>query len=305
MKKLMILALGGNMIKKAKEKGTFEQQYKNVAESCNQIVKIIKQGWNVVITTGNGPQVGNILLQQELLKDKIPPMPLDVCGALSQGEIGYLVQQILLNKLKKNKIKKKVITVITQVLVNEKDPEFRNPSKPIGPFYKRKSSIFPMVYQTGKGWRRVVPSPDPKEIIEKEQIKDLIEDGDVVIVCGGGGIPVVERNGELHGIEGVIDKDLASERLAEELGIKTMMILTDVDNVYLNYGKSNKRKLKKVMLKELKKYQREGHFPKGSMGPKMEASIRFLENRGERVFITSPKLATKCLQGKAGTALIR
>ena len=150
---------------------------------------------------------------------------------------------------------------------------------------------------------RIIRVPDDQETIQAGI--QAASDGDVVIVCGGGGIPVVERNGELHGIEGVIDKDLASERLAEELGIKTMMILTDVDNVYLNYGKSNKRKLKKVMLKELKKYQREGHFPKGSMGPKMEASIRFLENRGERVFITSPKLATKCLQGKAGTALIR
>lgn len=305
MEKLMILALGGNMIKKAKEKGTFEEQYENVTESCNQIIEIIKQGWDVVITTGNEPQVGNLLLQQELLKNKIPPMPLDVCGALSQGEIGYLIQQILRNKLKKNKINKKVVTIITQVLVDEKDPEFRNPTKPIGPFYKEKNNRYKMVYQTGKGWRRVVPSPDPKEIIEKEQIKDLIEDGDVVIACGGGGIPVVKRNGELRGVEGVIDKDLASERLAENLGVKTMMILTDVDNVYLNYGKQNQKKLEKVSLKEIKEYQKEDQFQKGDMGPKIEASIRLLENGGERVFITSPKLATKCLQGKAGTALIR
>ncbi|NCO97026.1 MAG: carbamate kinase [Candidatus Aenigmarchaeota archaeon CG_4_10_14_0_8_um_filter_37_24] len=305
MQKTMILALGGNMIKKAKEKGTFEEQYENVTTSCDQIIEIIKQGWNIVITHGNGPQVGNLLLQQELLKDKIPPMPLDVCGALSQGEIGYLVQQILRNKLKKNKINKKVVTIITQVLVDEKDPEFKNPSKPIGPFYKIKNNRFPMVYQTGKGWRRVVPSPDPKEIIEKDQIKDLVENGDVVIACGGGGIPVVERRGQLKGIEGVIDKDLASEKLAEELGIKTMMILTDVDNVYLNYGEKNQKKLEKVTLKEIKEHQKRGHFQKGSMGPKIEASIRLLENGGEGVFITSPKLAIKCLQGKAGTALIR
>jgi len=304
MQKTMILALGGNMIKKAREKGKFEQQYKNVDESCEQIIKIIKQGWNVVLTHGNGPQVGNLLLQQELLKDKIPPIPLDVCGALSQGEIGYLIQQILRNKLKKNKIKKKVVTVITQVLVDEKDPEFRSPSKPIGPFYKIKNRS-PMVYQSGKGWRRIVPSPNPMKIIEKEQIKDLIEDGDIVIACGGGGIPVVEKKGNLHGIEGVIDKDLASERLAEGLGIKVMMILTDVDNVYLNYRKSNQKKLKKVTLLEIKKYQKEGHFPKGSMRPKIESSIRFLENGGEKVYITSPKLATKCLKGKAGTALTR
>ncbi len=305
MKKTMILALGGNMIKKAKETGTFEQQYENVTESCNQIIKIIKQGWDIVITTGNGPQVGNLLLQQELLKDEIPPMPLDVCGALSQGEIGYLIQQILRNKLKKNKINKNVVTVITQVLVDKNDPEFTNPTKPIGPFYKTKNNRYKMVYQTKKGWRRVVPSPDPKEIIEKEQIKDLIEDGDVAIACGGGGIPVIEKKGELFGVEGVIDKDLASERLAENLGIKTMMILTDVDNVYLNYEKPNQKKLEKVTLKELKKYQKENHFPKGSMGPKIEASIRLLEHGGEKVFITSPRLATKCLEGKAGTALIQ
>ncbi len=304
MQKTIILALGGNMIKKAREKGTFEQQYKNVDESCEQIVKIIKQRWNVVISHGNGPQVGNLLLQQELLKDKIPPMPLDVCGALSQGEIGYLIQQILLNKLKKNKIKKKVVTIITQVLVDEKDPEFKNPSKPIGPFYKIKN-MSPMVYQSGKGWRRIVPSPNPKKIIEKEQVKDLIEDGDVVIACGGGGIPVVEKKGNLHGIEGVIDKDLASERLARDLGIKVMMILTDVDNVYLNYRKKDQKKLKKVKLLEIKEYYQKGHFPKGSMGPKIEASIRFLENGGEKVFITSPRLATRCLKGKAGTALTR
>ena len=288
MQKTMILALGGNMIKKAKDKGTFEQQYRNVNESCNQIVKIIRQGWNVVITHGNGPQVGDLLLQQESLKDKIPPMPLDVCGALSQGEIGYLIQQILLNKLKKKKIKKKVVTIITQVLVDEKDPEFKNPSKPIGTFYKIKNDTFPMVFQTGKGWRRVVPSPDPKEIIEKEQIKDLVKDGDVVIACGG-----------------VIDKDLASEKLAENLGIKTMMILTDVDYVYLNYGKGGQKKIKKVKLLEIKRLHEQEQFPKGSMGPKIEASIRFLENGGENVFITSPKLATRCLRGKAGTALTR
>jgi len=293
------------MIKKSKEKGTFEQQYKNVDESCEQIVKIIKQRWNVVISHGNGPQVGNLLLQQELLKDKIPPMPLDVCGALSQGEIGYLIQQVLGNKLRKNKINKKVITVITQVLVDEKDPEFRNPSKPIGPFYKIKNNRFLMVYQSGKGWRRVVPSPGPKKIIEKEQIRDLIEDGDVVIACGGGGIPVIEKKGKLQGMEGVIDKDLASEILARDLGIKTMMILTDVDNVYLNYRKKNQKKLKEATLKEIKLLQEQGHFPKGSMGPKIEASIRFLENGGEKVFITSPKLATRCLKGKTGTALTR
>ena len=300
----MILALGGNMIKKAREKGTFEEQYKNVNESCEQIVKIIKQGWNVIITTGNGPQVGNLLLQQESSKDEIPPMPLDVCGALSQGEIGYLVQQILRNKLKRNKIDKKVVTVITQVLVDKNDPEFSNPSKPIGPFYDKRNDRFQMVHQTGKGWRRVVPSPNPKGIIEKEQIKYLLEEGDIVIACVGGGIPVVKSRGELRGVEGVIDKDLASERLAEELGVKTMMILTDVDHVYLNYGKRNQRKLDKVKLKELKEYQKEGHFPKGSMGPKIEASIRLLESGGERIFITSPGLATKCLRGKAGTTLI-
>jgi len=299
--KTIILALGGNMIKKAKEKGTFEQQYKNVAESCNQVIKIIKQGWDVIITHGNGPQIGNLLLQQELLKDKIPPMPLDVCGALSQGEIGYLIQQILRNKLKKNKIKKDAVTIITQVLVDKNDPEFKNPSKPIGPFYKMKTNRFPMVYQIGKGWRRVVPSPDPKEIIEKEGIKDLIEDGSIVIACGGGGIPVIKKRGNLQGVEGVIDKDLASEKLAEDLGIKTMMILTDIDNVYINYRKKGQKKLRKEELKEIKQYFEQNHFPKGSMGPKIEASIRLLENGGEKVFITSPRLATKCIKGKAGT----
>lgn len=293
------------MILKAGESGDYEEQKKNIEKSCKKIVKIIKKGWNVVITTGNGPQVGNILLQQEALKGKIPEMPLDVCGALSQGEIGYMVQQSLKNELEVNGIKRQVVSVITQVLVSETDAEFECPTKPIGPFYKSKDQKKQMVYQEGKGFRMVVPSPDPKGIVEFEVIKKLVEGGTIVIAAIGGGVPVRKKGLKLYGVEGVIDKDLASERLAEDLKMEYLMILTDVENVYLNFKKLNERKIGKISLKELKRYQKEGHFPKGSMGPKIEAAIRFLENGGKEVYITSPEKALECLEGKAGTIVTR
>ncbi len=310
MAKTIVVALGGNAILQKGEKGTFEEQYGNVRKTCKHIVKLIEQGYNVVITHGNGPQVGAILLQNEAGKDLVPPMPLDVCGAESQGFIGYMIQQNLDNLLKG---KKPVATVVTQVVVDINDPAFNEPSKPVGPFYDEKQAKkladekgWVVKEDAGRGWRRVVPSPDPKRIVEASSINALIKAGIVVIASGGGGIPVVEKpDGSLSGVEAVIDKDLAGERLAKEVKADILMILTSVDQVYLNYGKPEQKGISKMTIGEAKKYYEEGHFAKGSMGPKIKAAIRFIENGGKKAIITSPELATDALAGKAGTIITK
>jgi carbamate kinase len=295
----IVIALGGNTLLRAKEKFSIHQEIEHVEESCGVIRKIIGSGYRVVLTHGNGPQVGDILLQQRLSKKMVPPMPLDVCGAQTQGEIGYLLQRSLKNVMKR----KPVITVVTQVLVNRKDPAFRNPTKFIGPFFKRPAPG--LKKDSDRGYRRVVPSPDPRRVIEAGEIRRLVREGFIVVACGGGGIPVFRKSGRLEGAEAVVDKDLASERLASEIGAETLLILTDVDGVYLNYGRPSQRMLDEVGTAEIEKYMRQGHFPPGSMGPKMQAALRFLRHGGRRVVITSPKLALKALQGRAGTTVRR
>ncbi len=309
MAKTIVVALGGNAILQKGEKGTFEEQYKNVRKTCEHIAKLIDRGYRVVITHGNGPQVGAILLQNDAGKELVPPMPLDVCGAESQGFIGYMIQQNLDNLLKG---KRPVATVVTQVVVNKDDPAFNDPSKPVGPFYDeatakklQKEKGWIVKEDAGRGWRRVVPSPDPKRIVESEAINSLIKAGVIVIASGGGGIPVIEEDGNLRGVEAVIDKDLAGERLAKEVKADILMILTSVDQVYLNYGKPEQKGLSRMTVEEAKKYYDEGHFAKGSMGPKVKAAIRFVENGGKMAIITSPELATDALDGKAGTIITK
>jgi len=308
----VVIALGGNALIKRGQKGTSEEQFETTMKSVRDIVKMIENGWDVVITHGNGPQVGSILLQQDVAKGAVPPMPLDVCVAQSQGQIGYMIQQCMLNSMASSNIKKSVAAVITQVLVDENDPAFENPTKPVGPVYRYDEALLRLkegyiLTQQRGGWRIVVPSPDPISIVEAEAIKKLIDSGVIVIAAGGGGIPVIrsEKGEKIEGREAVIDKDLASERLATEIGADVLLILTDVDAVYVNYGSENQKKLGKVSLKEVEEYYRQGQFPPGSMGPKILAAIRFLQNGGKKAIISSIGNAWNAIEGKAGTQIVK
>jgi len=309
MKKKAIVAIGGNALIKEGQNGNIYDQFDNTREFSKFIARMIKNGWKIVITHGNGPQVGAILLQNNIARKVTPPMPLGICVAESEGLIGYMIQQCLSNRLKKLDIEKPVVTLITQVLVDENDPSLKNPTKPIGPFYKEKDAMdllkngYQIAHQL-KGWRIVVPSPDPKSIVEGDIIKKLLNDDIVVIASGGGGIPVFEKEGwGLNGIEAVIDKDLASERLAESVGADLLMILTNVDKVYLNYKTPKQEALDRISLNDMKDYYSQGHFPPGNMGPKILASIRFLEHGhcGKKVIISNVEKGWEALQGKTGT----
>jgi len=307
MSRRAVIALGGNALIKENQEGTIYEQFANTREVCKSIVKMIKDGWDVVITHGNGPQVGSILLQNDLAKDVTPAMPLGICVAESEGLIGYMIQQCLSNALKKSNIDKPVVTLITQVLVDEDDPSFSNPTKPIGPFYDEEEAIELLKegYQITRqpdGWRIVVPSPDPKSIVEGKIIEKMLEDGIVVISSGGGGMPVIEKEGwGLDGLEAVIDKDLAAERVAEAIDAELLLILTNVEKVYLNYNTPKQKPLDELSLKELKKYYGEGLFPPGSMGPKILAAIRFLEYGGKKVIISNVEKGWEALHGETGT----
>jgi carbamate kinase len=307
MSKRVVVALGGNAILQPKQEGTAEVQFANVIDTCIQLADLIKAGYQLVITHGNGPQVGNILLQNEEAKDKIPPMPLDICGSQTQGFIGYMIQQAMKNLLPQ----RHVGTVLTQVLVDAGDSAFQNPTKPIGPFYSKQEAEqliaqkgYTMVEDSGRGWRRVVPSPDPKAIIEKDLIQALLERDAIVIASGGGGIPVVkDSQGKLRGIEAVIDKDLAGARLGGDVDADILLILTDVEAVAVNWGKPDQRFLHRLSLQEARELAAQGQFKAGSMGPKVEAAIRFVEQGGEQAIIVSLNKAAAALEGHAGTII--
>ena len=298
----IVIALGGNTLIKRNEKETYENLLKNIKKTCSKINNIIKNN-KTVITFGNGPEVGNLLLQNEIARKRVPMMPLHVLDAETEGLIGYMLQEELTNKLRKN-----TATIITQVLVSKKDKAFQNPTKFIGPFYTKKEAKklenkFIIKKDSNRGYRRVVPSPKPIRIIESNIINELVNKNYIVIAAGGGGVPVVLKNKKLIGVECVVDKDLSSSVLGKEIRADLLLILTDVDRVYLNYGKQNKKALRRLSVEEAKKYLREGQFPGGSMGPKIEAAINFLEIGGKRVIITSIENAEKALNGKAGTLI--
>jgi carbamate kinase len=318
--KRVLIALGGNAIKQAHEKGTAEEQFKNVATTAENMVMILQRlgkDDRLVITHGNGPQSGNLALQQDLAKNEIPPQPLDVVGAMTQGQIGYMLQNTMQNIMTRKGIMKPVVCLVNQVLVDRNDPEFigENASKPVGNFLSEDEAI---KMKTDKGWivkkvkpnapkpwRRVVPSPDPIANVEAEAIKMLVNSGAVVIASGGGGIPVVMDDGKLVGVDAVIDKDLAGERLAEVVEADTLLILTDIEKVKLNFSKPNEAPIDRMTLTEAKKYLAEGHFLAGSMGPKVKACIRFLENGGNLAIITSLDKAVESMEGRTGTMMIK
>ncbi|MBN1450163.1 MAG: carbamate kinase [Anaerolineales bacterium] len=313
--KLAVVAIGGNSLIKDKVHQTVEDQYQAAKETTFHIADMIEQGWDVAIGHGNGPQVGFILRRSEIAAkvEDMHEVPLDVCGADTQGAIGYALQQTLQNELYQRGIKKKVVTVITQVLVDKEDPAFKNPTKPIGGFMdeaeanrREKEQDWTVVEDAGRGWRRVVASPLPKEIVELETVETLLERGIITITVGGGGIPVIDPgDGNYRGIAAVIDKDFASSLLAQKVKADLFVISTAVEKVALNFGKPDEKWLDKMTLAEAKAYLAEGtHFAKGSMAPKIEAIIWFLENGGKQALITNPENIGRALKGETGTWIV-
>lgn len=309
-RKKVVIALGGNAIQTGDASATAQQ--KALENTARQLVDFIEQGIDIIISHGNGPQVGNILLQQAAADSvKNPAMPLDTCGAMSQGMIGYWMQNAMEKALQERGIHKNIITLVTRVIVDKNDPAFVNPTKPIGPFYsedeaKRIMEETQVCFKedAGRGWRRVVASPKPVSIMEHSVINSLVENGNIVISTGGGGIPVIETENGITGVEAVIDKDFASEKLAELVDADALIILTGVDNVYIDFNKPSQKKLEDVTVAKLNEYIKEGYFAAGSMLPKVEAAIKFAETSSERkTIITSLEQAVNALNGKAGTVV--
>jgi len=307
----VLVALGGNAILQRKETGTSEQQFANIRHTSLQLVDLFLHGALLTITHGNGPQVGDILLRNDLAKNILPPMPLDVCGAESQGMIGYMLQQSLDNELRKAGLDIPMVTILTQTIVDKNDSAFSAPTKPIGPFYSEAEATnladekgWKIVNDSNKGYRRVVASPKPSSIVELKVIRKMFEEGFMIIHSGGGGIPVVRNDdGSLMGVEAVIDKDLTSSLIASLLGVDVLLILTDVEKLALNYGKTEEQKLDSLGIEDARKYLTEGQFPAGSMGPKVQASINFVEAGGKKAIIASLEQARQALDGKAGTTI--
>jgi carbamate kinase len=313
--KLVIVAIGGNSLVRENGRDSVQDQYEAVCETAVNIADMVEEGYNVVVTHGNGPQVGFGLRRSEIANEVagMPEVPLVNCGADTQGGIGYQIQQSLTNEFAKRGIDKKVATVITQVEVSMDDPNFKNPTKPVGSFFtleqseemKKEHPDWIFIEDSGRGYRRVVPSPNPIDIVEKDAIKTLINAGFVVVAVGGGGIPVVKSdNNTYQGIDAVIDKDFSTSLLAEQIQADTLIITTGVSRVCINFGKPNQLALEKITVEETKQYVTEGHFPPGSMLPKIEASLGFLENNGSRVIITNPESLKDAIVEKAGTHIV-
>jgi carbamate kinase len=305
----IVIALGGNAILQPGQKGTASEQIANIRSTAKQIASIVKAGHEVILTHGNGPQVGAIVLQN-MGTTAAPAMPLDICGAKSQGLLGYLLQQQFGLALAEANCPRPLVSVVTQTVVSGDDPAFQKPSKPIGPFYseaeaktRQAAEGGAWVEDAGRGWRKIVASPDPIRIVERDAIKALVDAGFLTISVGGGGIPVVEKDGGYAGVEAVIDKDLSGERLATDVGAAVFMILTDAPQAYLNYRKPDQVALGVISLEQARRYYAEGHFAAGSMGPKVKAAIRFVEHGGRTAIIASLTHALAALDGKAGTSI--
>ena len=311
--RLAVLAIGGNSLIKDKNHIALSSQYEAVQETSTYMAELIAEGLNMVITHGNGPQVGFIYRRGEIARHELPLIPMDICGADTQGAIGYMIQMALLNEFLKLGITKKVTAVVTKTIVNRDDPSFQKPTKPIGSFMSEEEALtqkkefgWQVLEDAGRGFRRVVPSPIPVEIIELDVIRLLVDSGYIVIAAGGGGIPVIRNErGDLEGVEAVIDKDLGSSLLARNLGADTFIISTAVDAVYLNFGEETQKPIRLASLSEMKQYSAEGHFKPGSMKPKIDAIIQFLEGGGTKAIITSPENLLRAARGEAGTTITK
>ena len=311
MGKRVVLALGGNAILQPEQEATYDNQYNNVITATEKMIEIRKAGHEIVVTHGNGPQVGNIIAQNEYAKDNVPALPIDVCSAESQGMIGYMMEMALKNHLNKDKINANVSTLLTMVEVDKDDKAFSNPSKPIGVFFDEDTAKsleqdkgFTMGEDAGRGYRRLVPSPEPLVIHGVEEIKSLLSKS-IIISSGGVGIPVYRNEeGNLEGVEAVIDKDRSGLKLSEQVEADVFMMLTDLPNVYINYGKENEKKLEQISVEEAEQYVSEGQFPAGSMLPKIEAAIEFAKT-GNEAIICSLGEAVDALEGKAGTRIVK
>ena len=306
--KTILLAVGGNSLIRAGEKGTIAEQLANARRTAAEVVALCAAGYRIVLTHGNGPQVGAALLRSERGASEVPGQPLDVCDACTQGEIGYLLEQSLETELKTAGLHVPVVTLLTQCVVSPEDPAMQHPTKPVGPFYsqteaeaRQRQFGWKIVEDASRGYRRVVPSPDPLEIVEIEVIRDLVERNVLVIACGGGGIPVMWNEGKLAGVEAVIDKDRASALLAGQLGVDLFVISTDTDFVYLDYKKPSQQAVRDVRADQLQEYLTAGHFPAGNMGPKVESVLRFLNTGGKEAVITSCDNLRHAVAGMAGT----
>lgn len=309
-----LVAFGGNVIQKTGETGTIEQQQVNARGMCRQLVSVLKRGYELVVTHGNGPQVGNLLMQNELAQELVPDLPLDVLVAQTEGSLGYILQQELLNELRRNDIGKYVVTMITQVLVDADDPAFEKPTKPVGPFYSEaeagklieKFRHWQIAEDSNRGYRRIVPSPMPQRVIQSKMIRSLVYAGNVVLALGGGGVPMTkDADGQYIGVEAVIDKDLSSAMLAAAIKADLYVILTGEERVCINFGSKDQQALERLTAEEARAYLDEGQFPPGSMGPKIRSALMYLGDGGQEVIITSPESLEKALDGAAGTRIVR
>jgi carbamate kinase len=311
--KLALIAFGGNVMLPADSRGSAREQYQNAKKAARLMVNIINKGYELIIVHGNGPQVGNILIQMESASNIIPPFPIDVCDAMTEGSIGYLLEKAILNELRKHSIDKEVVSILTQVIVSKEDKAFEKASKPIGPFYNFfrsqqliKEHKWEMVEDAGRGFRRVVPSPKPIDIVPKKSIRTMVENGIVVIAAGGGGIPVyINSMGYIDGVEAVIDKDHASSLIAREAGVDLFIILTGVERVFRNFREENQEPIKTMDIHEATRMLDAGQFPPGSMGPKIQAAIDYIKGGGKEVIITTIEKLKAALIGRSGTRIVQ
>jgi carbamate kinase len=312
-RRIALLAIGGNALLKEKERGLQEEQLENSRETAEMLAKVVTEGYSLCVVHGNGPQVGNLLIQQEAASGQIPPYSLDVCGAMTQGSMGYMLERMLINRLAFLKCPTPVTSVLTEVVVDKEDPGFENPAKPVGPFYPEFRALelirqkrWKMKEDAGRGWRKVVPSPRPLEIVQLEAIRQLLQLGHCVIAGGGGGIPVIrDASGFLVGVEAVIDKDRVASLLAEQIGASLFVILTGVPKVALDFGKESQRWLDRMTVGEARQHLADGQFPAGSMGPKIESALEFIDQGGEEVLITTAEALKNEPYATVGTRIVK
>ncbi len=311
-RKIALIAFGGNALLPENQRGLQEEQMRNAQHAARLMVHVVRKGYELIIVHGNGPQVGNLLIQMEEAVTKVPPFTLDVCDAMTEGSMGFMLEKAIINELRMRSLDKEVATIVTQVLVDREDPAFENPTKPVGPFYSKyraqmlaREKRWTMVEDAGRGYRKVVPSPKPIDVVPKWVIRDLVRAGRIVIAAGGGGIPVIiNGRGLFKGIEAVIDKDYVASLIAREVKVDLFIILTNIERVYLNFGKPDERPIDRMTVEEAQEFLRQGQFPAGSMGPKIEAAIEYIQAGGEEVLITSASHLKAALVHRSGTRIV-